>query len=253
MRNNDRGREKTAPLARPFLFRGGKTGVLLLHGFAGSIADLREFGKELSTQGYTVLGVRLAGHGMSTRDLHNTVAEDWIASARNGLHRLCEICDRVVVLGESMGALLALRLSREDPRVRGAIVLAPAFRLKGERLRKFASRIFPPSTRWRKSWVDDERAARGSLRAITTASYRELMRIVETERQKLKDISVPVLAIFSSKDFVTDQYSREILHKALPNERVRTVMIDEPIHHINEAKDRERLFRVMSDFVREIT
>ncbi len=190
---------------------------------------------------------------MSTRDLHETVAEDWLASARNALYRLREWCDVIVIVGESMGGLLGLRLAREERSIRGLILLAPPFRLKQERLRAIVSRLLPPTVAWRKSWVDERRARRGSLRRVTSAAYRELMRIVATERQLLTTVAVPVLAIFSSKDFVTGGSSQSVLQQPLPSELVRTVVIDEPIHHINEARDRERLFHLMTDFIAQVT
>ena len=49
--------------AEPFLLPGGSKGVLLIHGFTGSPSEMILLGNYLYRQGYTVLGVRLAGHG----------------------------------------------------------------------------------------------------------------------------------------------------------------------------------------------
>ena len=51
------------PGAEPFFMPGGKKGVLLIHGFTGLPAELLLMGQHLNKAGFTVLGVRLAGHG----------------------------------------------------------------------------------------------------------------------------------------------------------------------------------------------
>ena len=39
------------------------TGVLLIHGFTGTPAELRELGEILHKRGHTVQGLLLSGHG----------------------------------------------------------------------------------------------------------------------------------------------------------------------------------------------
>ncbi|HAI32163.1 MAG TPA: hypothetical protein DCM48_22015, partial [Thalassospira sp.] len=56
--------------SRPYLLlpNGQKQfacGVLLVHGFLASPAELRELGEKFAAMGHAVMGVRLAGHGTS--------------------------------------------------------------------------------------------------------------------------------------------------------------------------------------------
>jgi len=57
------------PKAGSFLFRGGRIGCLLVHGYTASAEEMLPLGEFLVKQGYTVLGVRLAGHGTHPADL----------------------------------------------------------------------------------------------------------------------------------------------------------------------------------------
>ena len=54
---------------------GGKKGVLLIHGFTGLPAELLLMGEFLNKQGFTVLGVRLAGHGTTVEDMSHMTWE----------------------------------------------------------------------------------------------------------------------------------------------------------------------------------
>jgi hypothetical protein len=52
-------------------------GVLLIHGLLASPAEMRGYGVHLMHQGYTVMGVRLKGHGSSPYALRDQSWEDW--------------------------------------------------------------------------------------------------------------------------------------------------------------------------------
>ncbi|MFH0828668.1 MAG: alpha/beta fold hydrolase [Candidatus Kerfeldbacteria bacterium] len=245
-----RREERTALASRSFVVRGNRVGVLLIHGFAGSIADLRYFGERLhAMNGYTVVGVRLAGHGLTTHDLDRSICEDWIASARSGLTALLAVTDEVAIVGESMGALIALRLSREHPAIRCVVCMSPAFSLPNERARSVVTRVSLPYVRWKKSWVDDARAQRGSLREVTTFSYRELTRLLDSERSSLSAVTVPVLALYADNDFIADPHSVEILQSSLPHTQVTVETIHESVHHLNESVDADGIARQLSDFI----
>ena len=67
--------------AEPFFLPGGRHGVLLIHGFTGLPAELRLLGAYLNERGFTVLAIRLAGHGTTVEDLSRMEHEDWTPCA----------------------------------------------------------------------------------------------------------------------------------------------------------------------------
>ncbi len=104
-----------------------KTGVLLLHGFTSderSVAKLVSIAQDL---GYQTEAPRLRGHGLHYRDLYGKRWEHWYEDVRQGYQLLRERVDQVVVVGFSMGGLLALELAAQpDVEVAGVVALAPA-------------------------------------------------------------------------------------------------------------------------------
>ena len=50
--------------AEQYFFKNGKKGVLLIHGYTGSPAELKPLGEYMRDKGYSVFGVRLPGHGL---------------------------------------------------------------------------------------------------------------------------------------------------------------------------------------------
>ena len=98
-----------------FYFPGGRDGVLLIHGLTGTPSEMRFVGRRLHDAGYSVLGVRLAGHCGSEDDLIASTRHHWWDSVLDAHRRLSGVCDRVFAGGLSMGALLALKLAIERP------------------------------------------------------------------------------------------------------------------------------------------
>ena len=95
----------------PFFMKGGSSGVLLIHGFTGLPAGMFLLGEFLNRAGFSVLCPRLAGHGTSERDLMRTNKNDWFNSVLDGFYILRGICDKIFVVGHSMGGLLTLKLA----------------------------------------------------------------------------------------------------------------------------------------------
>ena len=122
---------------------GDKTGCLLVHGWTGAPQEVRWLGQHLAAQGYTVHGVRLAGHGTTPRDMGRTHWRDWYASLLDGYYLLRQTCERVFALGLSMGAALSLLLAANED-LNGVVAMASPYRLSTLQVRA-ASLLRPPS------------------------------------------------------------------------------------------------------------
>ena len=117
------------PGAEPRAVVGSRRGVLVLHGFTGSPWEVAPLADALVAQGWTVAVPVLAGHATSLTALNETTWLDWRRSAEAALQWLESRCDRVDIVGFSMGGLLASILhGRQSAAHAGALaLLAPAF------------------------------------------------------------------------------------------------------------------------------
>jgi carboxylesterase len=109
-----------------------RTGVLLIHGLTGTPNEMRMLGKGLNKAGFSVYAPQLAGHCGSMDDLLHTHWQDWSASVRAAADRLAQHVDHFVVIGLSMGAVLALDLAADGhPRLLGVAALSTMFHHDG--------------------------------------------------------------------------------------------------------------------------
>ena len=120
--------------AKPFYFDGSETGVLLTHGLTASPTEMLSLGKFLHKNGFSVHGVRLAGHGTNYRDLPKYSYLDWLNSCTEGLNLLTKNCDTIIPIGISMGALLSILLIHQHQGIhfKKLVLLSPAFGLKSK-------------------------------------------------------------------------------------------------------------------------
>ena len=117
-RFDDINRQETATAdPTPFFLQPTNSngiGVLLIHGLLASPAELRSYGNYLFQQGYTVLGIRLTGHGSSPYALREKTHQDWYVSVQRGFTMLKAYTARIFVTGFSTGGALGLKLAAEN-------------------------------------------------------------------------------------------------------------------------------------------
>ena len=108
----------------PFDFVGdGEVGVVCVHGFTGSPFEMRYLGEQLARAGHTVSGLQLPGHGTSVAELDGMRWEDWAAAVEREVDTMSARSRRVVVVGQSLGGLLALHLAARRPDLAAVVSL----------------------------------------------------------------------------------------------------------------------------------
>ncbi len=178
-----------------FFWEGGPTGVLLIHGFTATTAEVRPLAKALHASGYTVAGPVLPGHNTTPEDINRYTWEDWAATVEESCRELAGRCERVFVGGESTGGLLALYMGSSHPEISGVLTYAPALGLNigpwdVAKLRLLAP--FVPHTPKRPS--DDDLAWKGYT-VNPLKGTLQLLRMQREMRPLLPAIRQPILIV----------------------------------------------------------
>ncbi len=197
-----------------------KIGVVLVHGFLASPAELRSYGEKLAALGYPVIGVRLSGHGTSPWDLRDRSWQDWLGSVRRAYEIISAFAERVCVIGFSTGGALALRLAAEKPEtLAGVAAVSVPVKFRNRNL------IFVPVihglnklTRWVSSLeglmpfrVNQSEHPDINYRHIPMRGLFELRRLVDDMKRRLADVACPLTVIQGTEDQIVDPRSAEII------------------------------------------
>jgi carboxylesterase len=117
---------KTIIGAEPWSHNGTCTsGVLVVHGFTGSPGSVRGVAQACADAGFHVELPQLKGHGTDIADMLETHWSDWSADTETAYQTLRRRCDRIVVIGLSMGGTLTLWLAAHHPEVVGIVCINP--------------------------------------------------------------------------------------------------------------------------------
>lgn len=109
---------------------GSPVGVLAIHGFTGSPASMRGVAVAMVDAGFDVELPRLPGHGTTVDEMLTTTWHDWAGEVEAAWVALAERVERIVIVGQSMGATLALATALAHPGTAGLVCINPATRLR---------------------------------------------------------------------------------------------------------------------------
>lgn len=249
----------TLPGGETFFFPGGKVGCLLTHGFTATPQEMHELGTRLASQEYTVLGVRLFGHGTKLEDIARSRWPDWLASVEDGYHLLKEWCDQIVVIGFSTGGCLSLIMVSELP-VDGIVTLSTPYLLPPIPFLKQlypilpALSVFLPAIRKGPPvWKDMEAAkSRVQYDAYPLRSVYEFGAMLEEMRPRLNKVTAPALLIHSLDDNFIPPSDMQHIYDSLDSTEKRMVHVKNSNHIITCDAAREEVFRETESFVAQI-
>lgn len=252
--------------------KGGKVGILFVHGLAGTPAEVRYVATGLARQGYTVHCPQLAGHGGSEADLTASTWEDWYATCERALDEMRKDCDTVLVGGLSTGALLGLMLAARRPAdVAGTLLYSPTLWLSGwsipwyarlftlVRTKRFAS-MFSFSDR-APHGIKDERIREFIMKAMCTgdsanagllntpgAAMFEHRRLSEALRPMLASIKQPTLILHPREDDMAGIDNAQFLQRKL-SARVEMTVLEDSYHMITVDRQRQTVVDRTVQFV----
>lgn len=219
---------------KPFLHEGGDRGVLLLHGFTGSVAQLRPLGDALADLGYTVMGINLPGHAQTEVAMAQSDWKQWHRAAREAAIRLRGLCTVVTAVGLSMGGLLALLLASEGL-VDGCVTLSAPMPVRSHMLwlapavAPFWPRVAKAPAAERHNQIDA--AFDYGYAGYPTRKAGDLYRLLRLARREMRLIRCPLLVMQSDADHTVRASSADTILRLAKSAQKRKVELH-GVHHV---------------------
>lgn len=229
-------------------------GILFLHGFTGSRAELEWLQAEARAAGYRTRLPLLCGHESDPAALLRCRYNDWLKQAETEFRQLQSHCKRAFVAGLSMGGALALHIAASF-HVAGVITMSAPIKLS-RRLEwgaRYLHRLFP----WhnKKGGPDiRDRTARQQLRSYhryPTRAALELFALLRLVRPELSRIHAPLLVLHSQQDHTVPVANAQYILQHVPAVEKRLRLLAESYHIISCDIEKELVRDEIFDFIKK--
>ncbi len=235
-----------------FLWQGGPIGVLLIHGFTATTAEVRPLARTLAENGYTVAAPLLPGHMTRPEDANRYHRQDWLEAVEATYRQLSTRCERVVIGGESLGGLLALQFAATHPEVAAILTYAPAVKLALSRPRQIAMRVAAPFSPYvNKNQVDDGLLWQGYT-VYPLRAARELFRLQGETQRRLPQIRQPLLIVQGRLDTAVSAETPEYLARSVRSTRKEIHWLENSTHCVILDCEFDQAARITLDFLSRV-
>jgi carboxylesterase len=233
----------------PFLFKGGQTAILLIHGFTATPSEVRRLARNLNSAGFTTAGPLLPGHGETPAALNRTRWPDWYRAVESACQELLGEYQKVYVGGESLGGLLALLLAARIPSLAGVLAYAPALKIPMSAGKELQLRLAAPfvtgipkddlegNTIWQGYRVNP-------LKAVL--QLKALQKVVQGE---LKRIHQPLLVMQGRLDKTIDPHSADLVYNGVSSKVKVIHWLEKSGHTLLLDKELYIVTRLTMDFI----
>lgn len=234
-----------------FLAGNNSKGVLLIHGYTGTPAEMRLLGEHLQQEGYTVLGVRLPGHGTVPQELNETKWQDWYLEAERGFYRLQQCCREVMVAGLSMGGLLAMVVAAKLPVTKAVFMAAPIYVQDWRApLLPFLKYFIHYLRKKKRNYFTAEKYNL-AYNVMPVKPLSSLFALTELCKQKLlPQITIPCLIMQSTVEHTVKPSSAAYIYEHLGSQCKELVWYRSSGHILTLDIEREEVFKKISEFFR---
>jgi carboxylesterase len=234
--------------------QNGPLGVLVLHGFTGNPSSMRPLAERIAGAGYSVELPRLPGHGTTVEDLKTTTWADWAGAAEVVYDALRSRCDRVAVVGLSMGGGLAAHVAEVRPDVAACVFINPLVKPPVKEMVDGLVALLDAGIEDVESIGSDikkEGSVEASYDATPLAPAASLFEAMKTVNADLAKISAPSLLLSSRDDHVvTSDNGDDIVEKS--SGIVERIWLEDSYHVATMDNDRELVESATLSFLDDV-
>lgn len=242
---------------------GQPLGVLMIHGFSGTPSGLGKLPEQVEALHLPYRAPLLKGHGADTPvALLGVKWTEWVADAENALAEVLSEAEKVIVIGHSMGGMIALILAATQGDKIDSIVVAGG---STKAVNPFApggplSFLAPLVLRIKPGWeLPPVFADPGLVRYDTgytwvpTVTFLQLFALMKATHKLVPQVKVPALILHSKKDTANAPEGAQILYDRIstPVECKRLVWFEKTEHLMFLDCEAAEVNRVVVEYLRE--
>lgn len=231
-----------------FLEGNDEVSVLLFHGFTATTTEVRLLANCLHTSGYTISAPLLPGHGTHPDDLNHVRWQDWVARGELALQDLKKSTAKVIVGGESMGALVALMVTARHPEVKGVMTFAPAMKVNN----LWASPLIALFKKWLPKVKKEDGLAWKGYNVNPLKGAVQLLKMQRVARKAIRQIKQPILVVTGALDKTITPDSADLVIANIGSADITQVCMQRSSHCVILDKEIDQVCELTKEFIRKL-
>lgn len=224
-----------------------KKGIVFIHGYMGSVKQFDGLKKRLSNAGADLIFHSVAGHDKTLADFLDSDDASWQSGLNCQLESLRGEYDQLLLVGHSMGGLMAVRAAVADPKgIKG--IAAIGFPIKVwmslEWIKNMVNAAHPE-----KPGEDPRITAARSMCGVDVRNFSDFvktiplsgkfLKLAKAARRELSGLKVPLEIINFEGDEIVAKKGAAFVKKQLPEAKIH--MQKNSYHFLFEDRDEQEM------------
>lgn len=239
-------------------YKGSREAIIFIHGILEGPKQFRTLAEIAYKEGYSIYMLWLPGHGGSSIYFAHTGYMEWVKYVSKQINWLLGRYNQIIIVGHSMGALLAIcETVARNKGIKALYLINTPLKIHlWPRVVKSALQIQFGKIKGFQRYTIAEYHAMG-VQPIKLAAfigwlqrYSELLAIVAYTKKKIKYLTCPMELVFAAKDEFVNMKSSEYFKES--SARIRTLYLWDSGHFCYHHSDLVEIEQTYTEFIREM-
>lgn len=228
-------------------------GCLIIHGFAGTPEEIGDIERHLKKKNWLVYCPELPGHDGTREGLKSTTYKHWLYKAKVALEELLERCEKVYLIGFSMGGMIASYLASQHSIDRLVLISSAAYYINPKQMVQDVTGWFLEGIRGELDNDEHFQFYREKIMRTPMVATIEFARMIRKLRPHLDDITVPTLVIQGENDGLVPYKSAEYIYEHIQSEEKELFFFPKAKHYIWFGDQKKDLLNEIDNFLLKTT
>ncbi|MGJ9385115.1 alpha/beta hydrolase [Salipaludibacillus sp. CF4.18] len=226
-------------------------GCLVIHGFAGTRDEIADICEHLEQKNWLVYCPELPGHDGTKESMKSVTYKHWIFKSKVALEELLARCDKVYVIGFSMGGVIASYLASRYPIDKLVLLSSAVYYINPKQLVQDVKGWFLEGIRGELDQDELYQFYLEKVKRTPVSATLEFAKMVRKLRNHLDQITVPTLIIHGENDGLVPEKSAQYIYNHIQSADKRLYFFPEAKHHIWFGEQKQELLDTIESFFEE--
>jgi carboxylesterase len=232
-------------------FKGNKIGVVLCHGFNGTPQSMQSIGEKLAEYGFTVSIPRLNGHGTHYLDMESSSYKSWVSDLEEAYNDLKQQCERVFIVGQSMGGALTLQVAAKNPEVDGIFLINAA--VTDVSYKEFCNKVTPLFVHEGSPDIKKAAVFEIAYDKVPIKAIHQLLHLMEDTKNKVSHVSSPTVIFKSAIDHVVPPTNSDYIYSQVNTIDKKVITLQNSYHVASMDNDAPFIVDTIYQHINKLT